>query len=47
MSGVFIKKIDPKKIEINEPKEKSNIKVKTVSKKWEAKKGDIAKDPKV
>lgn len=47
MSGVFIKRTDPNKIEINEPKDKININVKTVNKKWEAKKGDIAKGPEV
>lgn len=47
VSGIFIKKIDPKKVGVNEPNNNYNIKVKNMNKRWEAKKGDTAKDPKV
>lgn len=46
VSNIFIKKFDPNKIEVNKCKDKCDINIKIVNKKWEHKKVDVARDPK-
>ena len=45
-SSMFIKKNEPKKVEIVKPKDTLVVKIKTVHKKWKPKKANVTKVPK-
>lgn len=46
VASIFVKEVDPKGKSVSKPKEGHKIKVKSVSKKWEAKKEKASKGPK-